>query len=652
MAKVKRKLPYGSWETRITPEKVFSDMVVLSETRAVGNMTYWLELRPWEGGRTVLVRRDQEGKQKDMTPEGFDVRTRVHEYGGGAFTIHEDFLYFVNFKDQRIYCQKMTTEEAPIPLTPEKNRDGSLGKYASLEVSPDGKTLVFVYEKEYEKKEESENFIALLPLSRDGIQEPIILARGNDFYADPKISPSGKYISWLTWNHPKMPWDSTELVLALFDGKGAVSGLEKIIAGGLETSICQTKFDPKDRLYFVMDEVTDDYADPKNWWNLYRYTEGKVESITARKAEFGEPLWTFGSSKYDFTADGTIICSYLEKGREHLAKLDPESGALEVLDIPLEGFAFLDITENGDLVFIGSNPDRVTSVMKLNLSSLEVSILRKSSSVQVDRGDLSIPRTIEYPTSDGASSHAHFYFPHNSEFEGPDKEKPPLIVMVHGGPTGRARSAMSLTKQFWTSQGYALLDVNYRGSTGYGRKYRDALLGKWGLVDAADVRDGVRYLITQGMVNPDQIAIRGGSAGGYTVQRCLTEFPELFKCGASYYGIGDLEILAKLTHKFESQYLAGLIGEPYPAGKALYKERSPINHLDRLKSPMIILQGSDDEIVPPEVSRQMAKALESRGIPYEYIEYPGERHGFRRKESNIDALKKEAEFYGKSLRIS
>jgi len=650
MAKAKRKLPYGLWETEITPEKVFSDMVVLSEARAVGNITYWLELRPSEGGRTVLVRRNQDGVQKDITPEGFNLRTRVHEYGGGVFTLYNDSLCFVNFEDQRIYYQKTITEEAPIPLTPQKNADGSLGKYAALEVSPDGKTLVFVYEKEYERKE-NKNFIALLRLDIDKVQEPVILAQGNDFYGDPKISPSGKYISWLTWNHPKMPWDSTQLVLALFDGKKVVSGSERKIAGGLDKSICQTKFDWQDRLYFVMDEATNDPGNPKSWWNLYRYSDGEVIPITAKKREFGEPLWTFGNSRYDFISDGKIICTYLEKGKGRLAKLDPESGNLEVLSVPLENFAFLEMEESDHLVFIGSSPDQVTSVMKLNLNSLVVSILKKSSPVQVNRDDLSISRTIEYTTSDGGCAYAHFYFPNNSKFEGPEGKKPPLIVMAHGGPTSQASTAMSLARQFWTSQGYALLDVDYRGSTGYGRNYRDALLGKWGLVDAADIADGVRYLITQGMVNPSQIAIRGGSAGGYAVQRALTEFPDLFQCGASYYGIGDLEKLAKLTHKFESHYLTGLLGKSYPAGKALYKERSPINHLDRLKSPMIILQGSDDRIVRPEVSQQMARALKNRGIVCEYIEYPGETHGFRKKESNIDALRKEARFYRKNLRV-
>ena len=650
MTKMKKKLPYGLWETDITPEKVFSDIVIFSETRAVDNMTYWLELRPHEAGRIVLVRRDEEGIQKDITPEGFNVRTRVNEYGGGAFAIYKDFLYFVNFKDQRIYCQEITTAKAPAPLTPEKNKDGSLGKYAGLRVSPDGKTLVFVYEKEYEKKE-NENFIASLPLDSNGIEEPIILAGGNDFYSEPKISPSGKFISWLTWNHPKMPWDSTWLVLALFDGRKVVSGSEKIIAGGPDTSICQAKFNRQDRLYFVMDEAGHDSESPKNWWNLYQYIKGEVEPITSKKAEFEGPLWTFGSSKYVFTSEEKIICSYIEKGKEYLAKFDPAQGELKILDVPFEGFNFLTVAENGDLVFIGSRLDEVTSVVRLNLDTLVINIFKKSSSTKVDADNISIPREIEYPTSDGASSHAYFYFPKNSKFEGPAKEKPPLIVMAHGGPTRRTSMAMSLTKQFWTSQGYAILDVNYRGSTGYGRKYRDALLGKWGVIDAGDIKDGVRYLITQDMVNPGQIVIRGGSAGGYVVQRALTEFPDLFKCGASYYGIGDLETLVKLTHKFESQYLTGLIGKPYPSGKAVYKERSPINHLDRLRSSMIIFQGSDDKIVPPRVSRQMSKALEARGIPCKYVEYSGEAHGFRMKESNIDALKKEAEFYRRNLKF-
>jgi len=613
-------------------------------------MTYWLELRPHEAGRTVLVRRDGDGIQKDMTPEGFNVRTRVHEYGGGAFTIYKDFLYFVNFKDQRIYCQEITTDKTPAPLTPKKNKDGSLGKYAGLQVSPDGNTLVFVYEKDYEKKE-NENFIASLPLNSNKIEEPIILASTNDFYAEPKISPGGKFICWLTWNHPKMPWDSTYLVLALLDRNKVVSGSEKIIAGGPYTSICQAKFNSQDRLYFVMDEAVSDPESPKNWWNLYQYIEGKVKPVTTKKAEFGGPLWTFGSSKYIFTSDEKIVYSYMEKGKEYLVKFDTSQGKSKILDVPFEGFNFLTIEENGGLVFIGSSPDNVTSVVGLNLNTLVTNIFKKSSSIKLDKDNISIPREIEYHTSDGAFSHAYFYFPKNSKFEGPIKEKPPLIVMAHGGPTSRTSTGMSLSKQFWTSQGYAILDVNYRGSTGYGRKYRDALLGKWGVIDAGDIRDGVRYLIKQNIVNPVQIVIRGKSAGGYVVQRALTEFPDLFKCGASYFGISDLETLVKLTHKFESQYLTGLVGKPYPSGKALYKERSPINHLDRLRSSMIIFQGSDDKIVPPGVSRQMVKALKARGIPCKYVEYPGEAHGFCMKESNIDALKKEAEFYRRNLKF-
>lgn len=649
MATTKQKLLYSQWTPSISPEDVFSDVVALSEVKIVGRTIYWLEQRPAEQGRVALVKCDESGQISDVIPKEYWIRTRVHEYGGGAYTLNNKFVYFVNFKDQRIYRQSLTENQPLWPLTPEKNLDGALGKYGALELSSDGTRLVFVYEKEYVDKE-NENFIAALDLTTEELREPTILASGNDFYADPKISPDGKTIAWLTWNHPKMPWNSTELIIAEFDGKHLVTGLEQKIAGGLNVSVCLPKFDRYGNLYYVMDEAGEEEKSFKNWWNIYCYEDGKTEVITKELAEFGMPLWGLGQSGYSFLSSGNLICRTITQGKANLVVVDPKKKECKSLDLPFTEYDSLQIKGNDDLVFVGASPLTPPAVIKLNLKLMETTILKPSTTIQILEEDLSIPKFISYPTSDGKMAYGYLYLPKNSKYEAPEDDKPPLIVIVHGGPTSRTSSALNLHKgiQFWTSQGYAVLDVEYRGSTGYGRNYRDALLGECGVIDALDIKDGVNYLLKEGLVSK-KIVIRGGSAGGYAVQRALTLFPELFSAGASYYGIGNLLTLAEEIHKFESHYLDSLLGASLAEGLAIYQERSPINHLDKLRAPMILFQGSEDKIVTPEVSQEMARALEQRGIEYEYHEYEGETHGFRRKETNVDALNREAQFYKKIL---
>jgi len=646
MTQIKQKIPYSQWKPSITPEDVFSDIVTFAEIKIIDKTIYWLEQRPVEQGRVVLVKYD-ESEISDVVPTGFWVRTRVHEYGGGAYALNSQFAYFTNFTDQRIYCQSLTDKQAPQPLTPAKNVDGSLGKYAALGLSPHGKTLVFVYEKEYATKE-NDNFIAALDLTLNEPSDPTILAYGNDFYADPQISPDGKKLAWLTWNHPKMPWESTELIMAELEGTHLVEGSEQKIAGGLTSSICLPKFDPQGTLYFVMDEVGQDEKPVKNWWNLYCYKNGKTEPVTKELVEFGAPMWRLGQSTYSFLSDGKLIGRTIVGGKATLVVVDPKKQDYASINLPFTEFSSLGIDSNDDLVFVGASPLDPLAVVKLNLASMKMTVLKISSSIELQKEDVSIPQFITYPTSDGESAHGHLYLPKNSKYEAPVNNKPPLLVMVHGGPTGRAYSALSLSIQFWTSQGYAILDVDHRGSTGYGRKYRDALLGEWGVIDASDIKGGVDYLINQSLVS-NQIVIRGGSAGGYAVQRALTLYPDLFAAGASYFGIGNLITLAETIHKFEAHYLDSLLGSSLVEDITVYQERSPINHLDNLKAPMIILQGSEDKIVTPQVSQEMAQALEKRGIDYEYHEYEGEAHGFRSKDANIDALNREASFYKKVL---
>ncbi len=624
------------WKPLVSAEQVFSDVVGLSEIVVDGNTVYWVELRIADKGRYVIVKRDERGEMIDITPPGYTVRSRVHEYGGGVYTVHEGIVYFVNFEDQRLYKQHGSEV---IALTPEKNKDGSLGKYASLCVSEDGKTLVFVYEKEHAEKE-NENFIGALDLSDSSVREPTIIASGRDFYADPIFYKSEK-LAWLEWNHPHMPWDSTELVSAQVDGITVSS--KKIIAGGEGISVCHPKFDADGVLYFVMDEAGKEEADPKNWWNIYCYDNNTVQPVTSDLAEYGAPHWVFGQSSYSFFADNTLVATKKNKGSDELIVIDPQSKKARVVDIGYDHFAYVQVTAVGDVICIGSSAEKGPSVIRIDLADQKVEVIRKNSSITVK--EMSRAELVSYPTKDGEKAYGYLSLPKNSFYTAPAEEKPPLLVLAHGGPTSNTSGAFSLIKQFWTSSGYAIMDVDYRGSTGYGRAYRDALLAKWGLIDAQDVADAVTHLAEKGLVNGSQVAIRGGSAGGYMVQRELTEYPDLFAVGASYFGIGNLITLVEQTHKFEARYIENLVGPRLSESEQEYKDRSPINHLDKLKAPMIILQGSEDKIVTPDCSREMALILKEKGILHEYIEYEGEAHGFRTKENNIDALTKEAAFY-------
>ncbi len=637
---MKKKMPFIKWKPAISPERVFSDAIGLSEIQPEAGNVYWLESRPYEKGRCVIVRKNNKGKIKDITPPGFNVRTRVHEYGGGAYTVFKDSIYFVNFNDQRIYSQLKDSSKV-YPLTPLKNKDGSTGKYSGLTVSPDGKGLVFVYEKEYRNKE-SRNYLGVLDTASKQISEPKTIAQGYDFYADPVFSPAGDKIAWLQWNHPHMPWDSTELILGNFRENAIYNA--KRVDGGKGKAVCFPIFDKKGRLYYVMDKKVKDVSSFDNWWNIYRYS-GKIERITSRRAEYGGAHWVFGESNYDFLPDNRIIARRTSEGRDYLEIIGPEKKSYFKVKSTLTCFNSIKSNDDGEVFFTGANSQKPQALYSLNIYSKKLKVIKKSSIVKMQNKDISLPEHIAYPTKDNKAAHLFFYPPKNSRFCPPKGEKPPLLVIAHGGPTSRTESCFSFVLQFWTSAGFAVADVNYRGSTGYGRKYRDALLGKWGIIDAEDAADGVRYLINRKKIDSERVAVRGGSAGGYMVQRVMTRYPELFKVGASYYGIGNLITLTKLTHKFESRYIDNLIGAKLPKGKKEYDDRSPINHLDNMRAPMIIFQGSDDKIVAPQCSREMSEVLKNKGIRCEYVEYKGEQHGFRNKKSRVDSLNREYRFY-------
>ena len=561
-----------------------------------------------------------------MTAAPFDVRSQVHEYGGGEFAVDRGTIYFSNFGDQRVYRQ--TLGQQPVPIT-----SGSNLRYADLVVIPGSTRLIAVREDHRIGGAEAVNTLVMLDVDEPG--DGKILVQGNDFYASPAVHPDATRLAWVAWDHPNMPWDGTELWVADLERDGSLRDPRKV-AGGPTESILQPRWAPGGVLHFVSDRA--------GWWNLYRLRGHEAEPLCSREAEFAKPPWTFGKSTYAFESADCIICAYLESGFATLARLDTRSGHLELIQTPyteVEGIR----VDAGRLVCRGGSPRRHRELVLMKLASGEVEILRRSASWTMDEAYLSVPEPIDFPTEDGLTAHALFYPPKNDAHRAPAGEKAPLLVASHGGPTGATDPTLDPTIQFWTSRGFAVVDVNYGGSTGYGRIYRERLTRQWGVVDVDDCVNAARYLVHQGRVDPNRVAIRGRSAGGYTTLSAVT-FRDFFKAGASYYGISNLEALAADTHKFESRYLDSLVG-PYPEWADRYKARSPINFVDRLSSPMIFFQGLDDKVVPPNQAIRMVDAMRDKRLPVAYVAFEGEGHGFRMGATIKRALESELYFFGR-----
>ena len=623
--------PYGSWRSPISAELVAAGGVALEEVKVAGDAVRWLEGRPLEGGRRVVcgVAPGGGGEPEDLTPEGFNVRTRVHEYGGGSWAVHGDILFFANFDDQRLYRQDPGSP--PRPITPEPPTLAA-HRYADAAITPDGRVLVCVRERH-----EPDGVInELVTLPADGSEPPAVLAGGRDFYASPRLSPDGRRLAWLEWDHPNMPWDGTELKVAELSG-GVPVGESRREAGGPDESIFQPEWSPGGTLHFV--------SDRSGWWNLYRIQDGQVEALAPMQEEFGHPQWVFGLARYAFLPGGRIACIHGLGPLQRLGVLDPD-GHLADLDLPFTAFYPPQLRAVGDrLACVAGSPTRDAAVVLIDPAGGQVEVLRQSGDQELDPGYLSVPRQIEFPTEGGQTAYALYYPPANRDFTGPDGERPPLLVTSHGGPTAEVVSLLADGYQFFTSRGIAVVDVDYGGSTGYGRAYRQRLAGRWGIVDVDDCVAAARFLADGGEVDPRRLAIRGGSAGGYTTLCALT-FRDLFAAGASYYGVADAEALARDTHKFESRYLDRLIG-PWPQAAELYRQRSPIHHTERLSCPVILLQGLEDEVVPPAQAERMAAALDAKGIPHAYLAFPGEQHGFRRSENIKRAVEAELYFYSR-----
>ncbi len=618
---------YGSWKSPVTSELVSSGAIRFDgQIEIDDNEVYWIEMRPTESGRCVIVSWSDDGRARDVTPEPYNVRTRVHEYGGGAFIIDKGTVYFSNFADQRLYRQNPGS--SPEPITPA----GDI-RYANGVIDYCQERIICVCEDHTNSHTEPVNSLA--GISINGTIPVQNLVSGNDFYSSPQVSPDGSHLAWLTWNHPNMPWDYTELRVGEIEKDGSI-GNAILVAGGNEESICQPKYSPDGTLYFISERA--------GWWNLYRWRNGHVEPLCEIEAEFGAPHWVFGLSNYGFQSAERIICSYVQDGISYLASLDTETLRFEIIDIPYTSISSVRVT-SGYAVLLAGSPNETSAIVRLELATGNTELLRRSTEVIVEPEYLSFPEVIEFPTEGGLTAYALYYRPKNDDFTAPGTEMPPLIVISYGGPTSATSSTLNLAIQYWTSRGFAVADVNYGGSTGYGRAYRQRLDGQWGIVDVNDCINCARYLIDRGEVDKERAAIRGGSAGGYTTLAALT-FHDIFKAGASYYGVSDLEALAKDTHKFESRYLDRIVGS-YPSRRDLYLKRSPINFVECLSCPVIFFQGDEDRVVPPNQAEVMVNALRKKGILVAYILFEGEQHGFRKAQNIKRALDAELYFYSK-----
>ena len=608
-----------------------------------------------------LVRQLADGSRHGVLPDGFGARTRVHEYGGGAWWLHGDDVVFANWADQRLY-RLPEGAHAPIALTPEPDVEHG-DRYADIRFTADGRWVVCVRERHGADGEPTNEIVAVRTRPDDEPQEPVVLVSGPDFLAAPRVSPDGTMLTWFSWHHPDMPWDGTELHVAVLivephDGGLIDLGASVVLAGSRHESITEPDWHPDGSLLFV--------ADRSNWWNLYRFTaeelRGALASGTAPQPALLTPIesditlghWVFDQSRYAVLTDGRILFAHIVGGIDRLAVLRADGGSVTPVDSPLTSISSVRALGNG-AELIGSSFRHEPVVVAVDVPAVAadgsvaatVGIVRPSRDLGIEQTWFAHPESIEFATSGGRTAYGLFYPPTNPDAVAPADERPPLIVLSHGGPTAAARPQLVLGVQFWTSRGFAVVDVNYGGSTGFGRAFRKQLDGLWGIVDVEDCIAAAQHLAAAGRVDAERLIIRGGSAGGFTTLAALT-FHDVFAAGCSLYGIADLEVLASDTHKFEARYLDSLIG-PWPERSDLYRERSPIHHTEGLNCPLIVLQGLDDAVVPPNQAELMVRALADRGLPHAYLAFEGEGHGFRQAATMKRALEAEAYFYSRVL---
>ena len=625
-------LPYGSWPSSISSDLLTQQSIRLGEPQITDAACYWLESRPWEKGRSVLMRKSHHGEATEVLPDNYSVRSCAHEYGGGSYLVAGKKVYFVEASDQRIY--QMQEGLLPEAITPAGHY-----RYADFCLDPQRQRLICIREDHTDEGQEERNEIIAINLHRE--HDITTLVTGHDFFSNPKLSPDGSKLSWLCWDHPHMPWDQSECWLAEIESCGTTTN-PKLIAGGPGESIFQPQWSPDGKLYLV--------SDRSNWWNLYRYDPSthQLQSVAPLDAEFATPQWVFGMSCYSFLSATELLACCSQNGLWQLVHIHLPSDTLTALSTP-----YCDISQvqchNGQATLLAASATSNLSLFHLSscnpalFNINQLTLITASSKHALPDELISRATPITFPSGEQAQAHGFYYPPHNKNFKAPDNTQPPLIVLCHGGPTGATETGLNLKIQYWTSRGFAVMDVNYRGSTGYGRNYREQLNGQWGVFDVEDVCAAANYLVQQGLVNGAQLAIKGSSAGGYTVLAALT-FSSTFTAGVSLYGIGNLETLATDTHKFEARYLDSLVG-PYPATQALYQQRSPLFHADHLSCPVIFFQGLDDKVVPPNQAQSMVSSLDSQGVQVAHVEFVGEGHGFRQAEAIKRSLEAEWSFY-------
>ena len=661
----KKTIPFLQWQASLEPRQIYSQPASPQYPAVCEAYLYYLEQRAAEGGRSVVVRQQIDGvsagKKETLTPAGFNIRSRVHEYGGKALLLAEGFAWFFNDTDSRIYKQELKSKARPEALTPENDQQLAI----DFQLSPGSEFLIFIEEHSVEQGE-NENTVSVLPLFNEpadsgrkpSTRESHVLLSGADFYANPVISPDGRQLAWIEWNHPQMPWDGSLLKTGHIQiQKGRISidsSSIQIVAGGTECAVNQLQYSPAGRLFFALDGNDAKRKLQADSWDLFAWDGSLVERITEENGEYGEAHWVFGQQRYAVLDEERIVAIRTIDGQDQLVEIDVEASVVSRVDKELST-SLSQLSRIGDdcVIYTASSFSQATAVAAYSAKNSDIRQYLSAEPL-LDSADISVPVHLKVAGSDGCFSFAWYYPPNNQHYQAADGELPPLLVMVHGGPTSRCDSALNYQRQYWTGRGFAVLDINHRGSTAYGRNYRQSLQGEWGLFDSMDVADAVNYVVKQGLAHPQQICIRGGSAGGYVVLRALTLYPDLFCAGACYYGIANLVTLMEFTHKFEAHYLDGLLGEPYRGAASdkpgsPYYDRSPLHDLESLKSPMIIFQGLDDKVVPPELSRELVRNLHNRGVYHQYIEYPGEGHGFRSLETRIDALEKEAEFFSEVI---
>lgn len=627
--------PYGSWPSPVTAATLTRSAAGLGGPVLDAGDVWWSELRPEEGGRVQLVRKQRNGPPTDVLPDGVSARTRVHEYGGGAWVVNDRVAYIARWDDQRLYRVEPGTD--PVALTPEPPTPGA-HRYADLRLRPGRQWLVCVRERHEGDGDVVNELVAVRTRPGDEPADPVVLWSGPDFVSNPRISVDGSTLCWLQWDHPRMPWDGTELWAAeLVPGDAPTLARPQRVLGGPDESVAQPEWSPAGVLHAV--------SDADGWWNLWAFpragapTAGTAEQVTHVQGELAQPQWVFGQSWYCFTTGGDVVGCWRFDGTDHLGVVPAGGdGSVRWLDLPFTSFDGLASGDGDTVAFLAASFTGETQVVTLDdpagtagETGPTLEIVRPARDLGIDPSWWSVPEPVDFPTTGGRTAHALYYPPHHPERVGPDDERPPLLVLIHGGPTSAARPLLDLKVQLWTTRGWGVVDVNYGGSTGYGRAFRRQLDGQWGVVDVDDCEAAARALVERGAVDPERLAIKGGSAGGFTTLAALA-FRDTFTAGSSLYGVADLEALARDTHKFESRYLDTLIG-PYPERRDRYVERSPIHHLDGFDRPLVVFQGLEDEIVPPNQSEAIVAAVRAKGVPVAYLAFEGEQHGFRRAET-------------------